>query len=125
MLRARKGFFVFFLLLLTAVATVSAQKDKPKAKATPTPAPTPVATPTAAPANTFQSAITSLKFREIGPATMGGRINDIEVVPGDPRTIYVATAAGGILKSTNGGTSWTYLFDKESVSSIGDIAISP
>ena len=56
---------------------------------------------------------------------MGGRIDDIEVVPGDPKTIYVATAAGGILKSVNGGTSWTNLFDKESVSSIGDIAISP
>lgn len=56
---------------------------------------------------------------------MGGRIDDIEVSPTDPRTIYAATAAAGILKSTNGGTSWTTLFDKESVPSVGDIAISP
>jgi photosystem II stability/assembly factor-like uncharacterized protein len=56
---------------------------------------------------------------------MGGRIDDIEVAPNDSRLIYVATAAGGILKSTNGGTSWTVVFDKEPVSSIGDIAISP
>ncbi len=128
-LRARNGFFVFFLLLLSVVVSVTAQ---PKPKATPkgktpdaTPAATPTATPAPAPANTFQSAISSLKFREIGPATMGGRIDDIEVVPNDPKTIYAATAAGGILKSINGGTSWNYLFDKESVSSIGDIAITP
>jgi photosystem II stability/assembly factor-like uncharacterized protein len=56
---------------------------------------------------------------------MGGRIDDIEVAPNDPRTIYIATAAGGILKSTNGGTSWNFLFDKEAVPSVGDIAISP
>jgi hypothetical protein len=64
-----------------------------------------------------------MKFREIGPATMGGRIDDIEVVPNDSRVIYVATAAGGILKSTNGGTSWSVIFDKEAVPSVGDIAI--
>ena len=56
---------------------------------------------------------------------MGGRIDDIEVVASDPRIIYAATAAGGILKTVNGGTSWTFLFDKEAVPSVGDIAITP
>ena len=130
--RARKGFFVFLLLLLTTVSNIAAQdKTKPKPKTGPkaTPvsedAPTPSPTPTPAPTPTYQSALAALKFREIGPATMGGRIDDIEVVPSDPRIIYVATAAGGILKSVNGGTSWTTLFDKETVPSVGDIAITP
>ncbi|MEO6051766.1 MAG: hypothetical protein ABIP78_10605 [Pyrinomonadaceae bacterium] len=82
----------------------------------PSPSPTPL---------TFQSAVASLKFREIGPATMGGRIDDIEVVPSDSRIIYAATATGGIMKSVNGGTSWIMIFDKESVPGVGDIAISP
>jgi photosystem II stability/assembly factor-like uncharacterized protein len=73
----------------------------------------------------FENALSNLKFREIGPATMGGRIDDIEAVPGDPRTVYVGTAAGGVLKTTNGGTSWNFVFTNESVSSIGDIAITP
>ena len=33
--------------------------------------------------------------------------------------------AGGILKSVNGGTSWTTIFDDEAVPSVGDVAISP
>ena len=74
---------------------------------------------------TFDNALANLRFREIGPAVMGGRIDDIEAVPGDPRTVYVATAAGGILKTTNGGTSWNFIFNNESVSSVGDIAITP
>ncbi len=85
--------------------------------------------PATAPAQTgakpFESAIQSLRFREIGPATMGGRVNDIEVPIQDPKVIYVAMAAGGILKSVNGGTTWATLFDKEAVSTIGDVAVAP
>ncbi|MEQ1607338.1 MAG: glycosyl hydrolase, partial [Pyrinomonadaceae bacterium] len=122
--RLRERFCVPGLLLLLAVSSVSAQpkpKETPKTAVAATPAPTPVPKPPA----TFESAISSLRFREIGPATMGGRIDDIEVAPNDSRVIYAATAAGGILKSTNAGTSWTFLFDKEAVPSIGDIAIAP
>lgn len=74
---------------------------------------------------TYESTIANLTFREIGPATMGGRINDIEVVGSDPRIIYAAVASGGIFKSVNGGTSWTPIFDNEAVPSVGDIAVAP
>jgi photosystem II stability/assembly factor-like uncharacterized protein len=74
---------------------------------------------------TYESAMSSLRFREIGPATMGGRINDIEAVTSDPRIIYVAAASGGIFKSVNSGTSWTPIFDNEAVPTVGDIAIAP
>ena len=130
-LRARLGPFVLFSLLILSISSVLSAQDKPKekSKAKKPAAAAPVATPApvavADPDKGFNSAVAGLKFREIGPATMGGRIDDIEVVPGDPRTIYVATPAAGILKSTNGGTSWTVIFDKESVPGVGDIAISP
>lgn len=73
---------------------------------------------------TYESSIANLTFREIGPATMGGRINDIEVVSSDSRIIYAAVASGGIFKSVNGGTSWTPIFDNEAVPTVGDIAIA-
>ncbi len=67
----------------------------------------------------------NLEFREIGPATMGGRIDDFAVVEGNPNIVYVGTASGGVWKTTNNGTTWEPIFDKEGVSTIGDIAIAP
>src|SRR5512133_285188 len=66
-----------------------------------------------------------LKFRNIGPATMGGRVDDVAVVESDPRIIYVGTAAGGIFKTVNGGNTWQPIFDDQSNPSIGDLALAP
>src|SRR5574341_960639 len=66
-----------------------------------------------------------LHFREIGPAVTGGRIHDVEALPADPSTIYVATASGGLWKTTNNGTTWTPIFDHQAVSTFGDLAIAP
>ena len=60
-----------------------------------------------------------------GPTNIGGRITDIEIPNGDLQTIYVGAASGGILKTTNGGLSWTNLFLDVPVISIGDLAIDP
>ena len=70
----------------------------------------------------------NLAWRSIGPANTGGRIDDFAVarVPGRPDAIYVATASGGVFKSTNQGTSWTPIFDRvDAMMSIGDIAVAP
>src|SRR5215831_11323914 len=70
----------------------------------------------------------TLRWRSIGPAATGGRIDDIAVarVPGQPDAIYVATASGGIFKSTNQGTSWTPVFDRvDAMMSIGDVEVAP
>ena len=64
-------------------------------------------------------------WRSIGPANMGGRIDDIAVDRNSPSTFYVGFATGGIWKTTNNGTTWTPIFDKHPVSSIGDIALAP
>jgi photosystem II stability/assembly factor-like uncharacterized protein len=69
--------------------------------------------------------IAELRFREIGPAVTGGRVHDVEALPDDPSTIYVATASGGIWKSTNKGTTWLPIFDDKPVSTFGDLAIAP
>jgi photosystem II stability/assembly factor-like uncharacterized protein len=67
----------------------------------------------------------SLQFREIGPAIMGGRIDDFAVVESNPNIVFVGVASGGVWKTTNNGTTWEPVFDKEGVSTIGDIAIAP
>ncbi len=67
-----------------------------------------------------------LKWRQIGPAAFGGRIDDVEAVVGEPHIIFIASASGGIFKSEDNGTTWRPVFDKEGTSlSIGDIAITP
>ena len=67
----------------------------------------------------------NLEFREIGPAVMGGRIDDFAVVESNPNIVFVGTASGGLWKTTNNGTTWEPIFDNEAVSTIGDIAIAP
>jgi len=64
-------------------------------------------------------------WRSIGPANMGGRIDDIAVVETAPSTYYVGFATGGIWKTMNNGTTFSPIFDEQPVTSIGDIAIAP
>src|SRR4029077_12824169 len=78
----------------------------------------------AAPASTDPFA--GLTFRNIGPATMGGRIDDLAVLESNPAVFYVGAATGGLWKTTNNGTTWETLFDdQDDAVSIGDIAIAP
>ncbi len=72
-----------------------------------------------------EAALKNLKFREIGPAIMGGRVDDFAVVESDPRVIYVASASGGIFKTVNAGVTWEPIFDDQPNSSIGDLALAP
>ncbi len=73
----------------------------------------------------YETALKNLQFRSIGPATMGGRLDDIAVVESDPRIIYIGAAAGGLFKTVNGGITWQALFAGQPNPSIGDIAIAP
>ncbi len=68
--------------------------------------------------------LAGLSARSIGPANMSGRIGAIDAVVSNPNIIYVGAATGGLWKSTNGGLTWTPIFDKQPVSSIGAIAIN-
>ena len=64
-------------------------------------------------------------WRSIGPAVMGGRIDDIAVDESNPSVMYVGYATGGIWKTVNNGTTWTPIFDEYPVASIGDIELAP
>ncbi len=64
------------------------------------------------------------RFRNIGPASGGGRITAIAAIPGNPNVIYLGSASGGIFKTVDSGGSWKAIFDKYPPS-IGAIAISP
>jgi photosystem II stability/assembly factor-like uncharacterized protein len=65
-----------------------------------------------------------LRWRAIGPANMGGRIADFAVNEKDPYTIFAATGTGGVLRTTNNGTTWEPVFDKQAVASTGSVAVS-
>jgi photosystem II stability/assembly factor-like uncharacterized protein len=71
------------------------------------------------------STFKNLQWRAIGPANMGGRIDDIAVVENNPSIIYVGAATGGLWRSTNAGTTWDPIFDDQGSTSIGDVAIAP
>jgi len=60
----------------------------------------------------------------VGPAVAGGRLAAIAGSDRDRALVYAATAGGGVWKSTNGTTSWKPVFDKQSVGSIGAVAIA-
>jgi photosystem II stability/assembly factor-like uncharacterized protein len=65
------------------------------------------------------------QFRSIGPASMGGRIDDIAVSESDPNIIYIGYATGGVFKSENNAVSFEPVFETYNTASIGDIAIHP
>jgi photosystem II stability/assembly factor-like uncharacterized protein len=75
--------------------------------------------------NSSSSPFDKLRFREIGPATPSGRIDDFAVLESNPAVFYVATATGGLWKTTNSGTTFETVFDNEMTSSIGDVVIAP
>jgi len=66
----------------------------------------------------------SLHFRQIGPASMSGRIADIAVYEPNTNIWYVGAAHGGVWKTTNNGTTWEAQLQDQGLMSVGDIAVS-
>ncbi|MCE2792051.1 MAG: hypothetical protein LW697_06285, partial [Blastopirellula sp.] len=56
---------------------------------------------------------------------MAGRIADIVIDPEHPNTWYIGVGSGGVWKTTNSGTTWTPIFDGQSVYSIGCVSLDP
>ena len=67
----------------------------------------------------------NFRLRAVGPAIMSGRINVVAVHPGDKQTWYIGVASGGVWKTTNGGTTFTPVFQNEGSYSIGHVVIDP
>src|SRR5215213_3825469 len=120
------------IVIVSAVAfasiTVYSQNQTPSqtpaAPATQSPSPSPSPTPT--PINwSTDPTLKRFVWRSIGPASMGGRIDDIASVEQNPFIIYVAFATNGVWKSTNNGTTFQPIFDTYGTHSAGDVAIAP
>src|SRR5579863_10393961 len=70
--------------------------------------------------------VSGLPARNIGSATMSGRIAAVAAVTENGRlTVFIGTASGGVWKSVNGGTTVKPVFDRQSVQSIGAVTIDP
>jgi photosystem II stability/assembly factor-like uncharacterized protein len=76
-------------------------------------------------ATSKEKVLEALSWRSIGPAVMGGRTVDIAGIPGDPSTVYMATASGGLFKTTNRGTTWRSIFESGNTLSLGAVAVAP
>ena len=75
--------------------------------------------------NSPPDAFQNLKFRNLGPASAGGRVSAVVGIPGNPSIYYVGGASGGIWKTTDGGLSFSPIFEHEATGSIGAIALAP
>jgi photosystem II stability/assembly factor-like uncharacterized protein len=109
-------------ILAVAVATSGAAKTPPKATKGAQPRPSAIA---AREATVDAEHLRAFHWRPVGPANMGGRVSDIAGHPSDPATFYVALGTGGLLKTTNYGTTWSFVFEDEPVASIGAVAVAP
>ncbi len=66
----------------------------------------------------------AMHWRQIGP-TRAGRARPLAGVPGQPNVFYIGFDNGGVWRSTDYGSNWTPIFDRESTGSIGAIAVAP
>ncbi len=71
-----------------------------------------------------KSIVNQVKFRNVGPTVMSGRVVDIDANPADASHFYVAYASGGLWYTTSNGTSFEPLFDNQAVMTLGDIAVN-
>ena len=69
--------------------------------------------------------VAGLKLRSIGPAITGGRTVDFAVDPRNRAHYYAAVACGNLWETTNGGTTWTPIFDSQGSYSIGCVTLDP
>ena len=78
---------------------------------------------TAVPAQTVDPGA-AMHWRSIGP-TRAGRTRALSGVPSQPNVFYAGFDNGGVWRTTDYGSTWTPLFDRESTGSVGAIAVAP
>ena len=60
-----------------------------------------------------------------GPLNVGGRVTDVVGDPANASKFYVGSASGGVWKTTDGGATFTPIFDGQGSLSVGALAIDP
>lgn len=114
----RRAWVAFALAAMVVTGTAGAA-EKTKRAATPAPSPAPAGM------RIEKVQLAGMKARSIGPAVMGGRVSEIALDPQDPFTFYVALGTGGLFKTTNDGSTFSPVFEKEAVASVGAVAVAP
>ena len=69
--------------------------------------------------NDFQA----IKFQNIGPTIMSGRVVDLAVNLNNPTEFYAAYATGGLWYTNNNGTSFESIMDNAPTQNIGSVAV--
>jgi photosystem II stability/assembly factor-like uncharacterized protein len=69
--------------------------------------------------------VKGLEVRNIAGVFSSGRIADIAVDPKNRSTWYIATASGGLWKTTNRGLNFTPIFDDGGSYSLGTVVVDP
>ena len=65
-------------------------------------------------------------WQYLGPTNVGGRVIDLAVDPTtSPSTVYAGVSSGGIMKSTDGGVTWTPAWPNSNTQAMGAIARGP
>jgi len=85
----------------------------------------PATTPTPAASTITPEMLQGIRLRSLGPGLVTGRIADVKIDPNNPSTWYIATAFGGLWKTTNRGASFTPLFDNQTTHNLCCIEIDP
>ncbi len=67
----------------------------------------------------------SLEIRNLGGIQSSGRVADIAIDPKNGSTWYIATAAGGLWKTTNHGLNFQPVFDQGGSYSLGCVTVDP
>ena len=71
-----------------------------------------------------ESPLRDMKFRNVGPAGMSGRVTSVDVDLKNEQIIYAGTASGGLWRSESGGQAWESIFDHEATANIGVVKIN-
>src|SRR5687768_11748520 len=75
--------------------------------------------------------VSALQWRSIGPYQIGGRITSLAVPritsPNAPRpgVVFYAASLGGLYRTSNEGSSWSSLFDREGSAAVHTVEVSP
>ncbi len=107
-------------LVVLLIGSRASAQERPQGRPEGAPARSREATPAVLP----EAWADTLKWRSIGPAGLGGRVTAIAVAAADSSMWWVATASGGLVKTTNNGVTFEHQFDREAVVSIGDVEVA-
>src|SRR4051812_48428240 len=67
--------------------------------------------------------LAAAQWQLVGPTNIGGRVLDIAVDPAAADTIFMASAGGGVWKSTDAGSTFTSVWPNDLPQAIGALAM--